>query len=102
MLDYYGSIETTVEQIDQEIIQRFRNHNQSYISQIIQELRNENQIQNVYSVSGWMVFGRKEVFDLIQNRIQIDTMRAHKKLLVTHYFIQNEIPLDIVENMYGV
>ena len=43
--------------------------------------------------------GEKEVFDLIQNRIQIDTIRSRKKLLVTRCFIQNEIPLDIVENM---
>jgi hypothetical protein len=46
-----------------------------------------------------MYKGEKEVFDLIQNRIQIDTEIARKKLLVTRCFIQNEIPFDIVENI---
>jgi hypothetical protein len=99
MLDYLGSIEKDPEDIDKELIQYFRDYNQSYISQIISELRNENQIQNVYSVSGWNVFHGRGVIDLIKNRIQIDTEIAHKKLLLTKYFIQNEIPLEIVEDI---
>jgi len=99
MLDYYGSIEKNVEEIDHELIQIFRDYNKTYITEIIRELRNDNQIQNVYSVSGWMIFHRQGVINLIDNRIKIDTEISHKKLLLTKYFIQNDIPLDIVENI---
>lgn len=99
MLDYFGSIEKTVEQIDHELIQIFRNYNKTYITEIIRELRNDNQIQNIYSVSGWMIFHRKDIIDLIDNRIKIDTEISHKKLLLSRYFIQNDIPLDIIENI---
>ena len=99
MLDYYGSIAKTPEEVDSELISYFKEYNKSYIQSIIYNLRNENIIQNTYSVSGWMVFCRKEVIQSIETKIKNDTENVAKKLLLVRYCIENETPLDIIRDL---
>jgi hypothetical protein len=98
MLDYCGSIAKTPEEVDSELISYFIEYNKSYIQSIIYNLRNENIIQNTYSVSGWMVFCRKEVIQSIETKIKNDTEKNKKNLLLVRYFIDNELPLDIMRD----
>ena len=98
MLDYYGSITKTPEEVDSELISYFKEYEKSYIQSIIYNLRNENIIQNTYSVSGWMVFCRKEVIQSIETKIKNDTEKNKKKLLLVRYFIENDFPVDIMRD----
>ena len=99
MLDYLGSIEKPTEEIDRELIQSFRNYNSEYIQSIILKLRNENMIQNNYSISGWMVFHKSQIINHIREYIQNDTVIVQKKLLLLRYFYENEIPTDMIQNI---
>ena len=99
MLDYYGSIEKTCEEIDSELISYFKNYQQSYIQSIISKLRNDNTIQNTYSVSGWLVFFKREIISHIQEYIQNDTVIAQKKLLLLRYLTDNDIETDIIRDI---
>jgi hypothetical protein len=98
MLDYYGSIAKTPEEVDSELISYFKEYDKYYIQSIIYNLRNENIIQNTYSVSGWMVFCRKEVIQSVKTKIKKDTEKNKKKLLLVRYFIENDFPLDIMRD----
>lgn len=99
MLDYYGSIEKSCEEIDLELIQSFKNYNKEYIQSIILKLRNENIIQNNYSVSGWLVFGKSKIINHINEYIQNDTVISQKKLLLLRYLLDNNIETDIIRDI---
>ena len=74
MLDYYGSIIKSKKEIDHELISFFQSHsNESYLKQIIHNLRKEESLANEYSVSGWLVFYRENIYKMIT--IQLN----HKK-----------------------
>ena len=99
MLDYFGSIDKSCEEIDKELIQSFRQYNSDYIRFIILKLRNDNIIQNIYSVSGWLVFGKPAIINHINDYIQNDTIIAQKKLLLLRYLNENDLPTDIISNI---
>ena len=66
MLDYYGSIIKSEEEIDKELIQSFRDRcYESYMKKIISDLRKEEVLQKEYSFSGWMVFHGKTIHEII-------------------------------------
>ena len=66
MLDYYGSIIKSKKEIDHELISFFQSHsNESYLKQIIHNLRKEESLANEYSVSGWLVFYRENIYNNI-------------------------------------
>ena len=99
MLDYCGSIEKSCEEIDLELIQSFKNYNTEYIQSIILKLRNENIIQNNYSISGWFVFGKTQIINHINDYIQNDTVISQKKLLLLRYLLDNDIETDIIRDI---
>jgi hypothetical protein len=73
MMDYYGSIIKSKQEIDNELIKSFRNRcHESYMKKIISELRKENILHKEYSHSGWMVFHGKTIHDIIN--LHIDTI----------------------------
>ena len=86
-------------QIDSELISYFKEYNKKYIQSIIYKLRNDNIIQNTYSVSGWLVFFKREIINHIQEYIQNDTIIANKKLLLLRYLIENDIVTDIIRDI---
>ena len=71
MLDYYGSIIKSKKEIDHELISFFQSHsNESYLKQIIHNLRKEESLANEYSISGWLVFYRENIYKMITIQIE--------------------------------
>lgn len=98
MLDYYGSITLTESEIDTQIISSFIQYcNEDYVQQIISDLRKENILSKEYSVSGWNVFFKKEIYSEIFKRIQSQLYKNQQKLA----FIKciQELSLDICESI---
>tara|TARA_Y100001958_G_C21166103_1_gene498914 strand:- start:205 stop:546 length:342 start_codon:yes stop_codon:yes gene_type:complete len=96
MLDYYGSIVKCNEEIDTELISKFINQcNEDYIQQIIKELRRDDVLFRNYSVSGWNVFGRKQITLIIQIKLNHIKDKNEKKLktyfCLDKYFLINDI-----------
>ena len=91
MLDYYGSIIKCGKEIDNELIKSFRNRcRESYMKKIIHDLRKQEILNKEYSVSGWNVFHRKTIHDIIN--LHIDTIYKLKmskiRLKLTYCFNQ--------------
>ena len=87
MLDYYGSIIKSEEEVDKELIQGFRNKcHESFIRNIIQDLRRENILFSEYSVSGWGVFHCKKIYSTILDRIIAKLEQNQRKLNFVYCF----------------
>ena len=96
MLDYYGSIIKSKEEIDHEIIQSFKSKcNESYLKNIIYYLRKDNTLINEYSVSGWFVFYRKTIHNIITIQINHQKQQNYQKLKFTYCFIQLFNDIDV-------
>ena len=81
MLDYYGSIIKNENEIDKELIQFYKDQaHESYLNQIIKNMRNQNILLKEYSISGWMVFGKKIIHDIILKRINHQKQINERKL----------------------
>lgn len=89
MLDYYGSITKSEQEIDRELIQKFKDRcHESYMKIIINELRKENILHKEYSVSGWNVFHGKTIHDIIKNKMIVQEYKNNKKLKFTYCYNQ--------------
>ena len=95
MLDYYGSIMKSDEEIDVELISRFREYNENYIERIINDLRRESILTSGHSVSGWMVFVGKYTVDKMKKIISDQTRLNKQKLEFMKYVVDNNINNDI-------
>lgn len=91
MLDYYGSIVKSEKEIDNELIQKFKNRcNESYMKKIINNLRKEEVLQKEYSVSGWMVFHAKTIHEIIDKYINYQSQRNQKLLKFIYSYYNSE------------
>lgn len=89
MMDYYGSIIKSEQEIDSELIQRFKDRCQEgFMKQIISDLRRENILNKEYSVSGWLTFHGKTVCDIIENKIIVQKDKNKQKLKFTYCYNQ--------------
>ena len=89
MLDYYGSVIKSEKEIDRELLQRFKNRcHEAYMKTIISDLRKENLLRKDYSVSGWMVFHSKTIYNTIEERINHYKSKQRLKFIYcfNHYF----------------
>ena len=101
MLDYYGSITNSFDEIDSELINHFKNKaNQSYIKEIIKNLKKENIILNSYSISGWNMFHKSNILLTIDEKILIKTKKNNQKLK-TVYCLQNYLNDDIIYRIFN-
>ena len=106
MLDYYGSIIKTKKEIDTELISKFINQcNENYIEYILKKLREEKILNIKYSISGWNIFGRNEIYSCIQKEINIKKYINQKKLkeiycLYTFFSINNIKDYDIIRYIW--
>ena len=109
MLDYYGSIILNKKDIDKELIHSFKKKcHESYIKSIINSLRYEETLHDEYSVSGWNMFFRSNIHDIINNpkspifnildqkkiKKEVDlhfSNKANKRLLIWSLISTNEI-----------
>ena len=89
MMDYYGSIIKSEREIDKELVQRFHDQCQeSYMKNIISDLRRENILHKEYSFSGWLTFHGKTVCDIIENKILVQKDKNYQKLKFTYCYNQ--------------
>ena len=96
MLDYYGSIVKSKQEIDRELFQKFKDRcHESYMKKIVSELRKENILNDEYSHSGWMVFHVKTIHDIIKNKIIVQTDKNKQKLKFTYCYNQFHKDSDI-------
>lgn len=96
MLDYYGSVIKSEQEIDRELIQKFKDRcHESYMKKIISELRKENILNKEYSHSGWMVFHGKTVCDIIKNKIIVQKDKNNIKLKFTYCYNQSYKDSDV-------
>ena len=87
MLDYYGSIIKSEPEIDNELIQKFRDRcYESYMKKIISDLRKEGGLHKEYSVSGWMVFRGKTIYEIIEKTINYQKQKSEKKIKFIYCF----------------
>ena len=90
MLDYYGSILQQKKEIYSEIISRFSDYNDSYITSKLDSLYDSNFINNEVSKSGWMVFVGPEVVKKINESIHNDLQASRRELLLAQCLHNNE------------
>ena len=96
MMDYYGSIIKSEQEIDRELIQKFRDRcYESYMKQIISDLRKENILHKEYSVSGWLTFHGKTVCDNIRIKINNELNISEKRLKFTYCFNKFYKDIDV-------
>ena len=96
MLDYYGSIIKCSEEIDKELIQKFRDKcYESYMKKIISDLRREEVLMKEYSYSGWMVFHGKTISDIIKNQIDNELNISEKRLKFLYCFNLSYKDMDV-------
>lgn len=81
MLDYYGSITKCEKEIDKELIELFKKKcYESYIKNLIFKLRKQEVIYKEYSISGWMMFHRDTIIDIINIELNHKKHKSEKKL----------------------
>ena len=103
MLDYLGSVVLSKEEIDSKIINKYRDScNEEYIQKIINDLRKEKVILCEYSISGWNMFHRRPIFDIITKTIDYQKQLNEFKLkmvyyLQTYFKVNNIKDYDIIE-----
>jgi hypothetical protein len=97
MLDYYGSVPISDQEIDTQLISRFREHNENYIEGIINDLRREQILTSGHSVSGWMVFVGKYTVDKMKKIISDQTRLNLQKLQFMKYVEKNNINNDLAQ-----
>ena len=103
MLDYLGSVVLSKEEIDSKIINKYRDScNEEYIQKVINDLREEKVIMEEYSISGWNMFHRIPIFDIITKTIDFQKQLNEFKLkmvyyLQTYFKINNIKDYDIIE-----
>lgn len=87
MLDYYGSVIKSEQEIDRELIENFKDRcYESYMKKIISDLRREEVLRKEYSVSGWMVFYSKIIYDIIKSQLDNELNISEKKLKYTYCY----------------
>ena len=100
MMDYYGSVLQSKDQIYNDIRIHYSEHHADYIDSKLDILYEHNFINEEVSVSGWMVFVAQEVIRKIGTMLVEDLQCAKQRLRLTTCLIQNDaLPLDIVEHI---
>ena len=101
MLDYFGSIEKSNTEIDNELIHIFKSRTDKMtIETIINELRKEKVMSMSYSVSGWNMFARKQLCDIISDELDRILYKNEQKLK-TVYCLKNHLNPDILYYIFN-
>tara|TARA_X000000950_G_C13909914_1_gene658569 strand:+ start:3198 stop:3506 length:309 start_codon:yes stop_codon:yes gene_type:complete len=101
MLDYYGSIEKSNTDIDNELIHIFKSRaDKLTIEKLLIDLRKEKVISMSYSVTGWNMFAKKQIYDIIS--YELDSMLCkNEKKLKTVYCLKSHLNPDILYNIFN-
>jgi methionine synthase II (cobalamin-independent) len=98
MMDYYGSIIQSKEQIYKQIISHYPKYNVDYITQKLDSLYESGYLSEEISVSGWNVFIGPEVVKIINTEIKKD-LELSKQRLKAVYLLKDELSPDIIYNL---
>lgn len=91
MLDYYGSIIKSEKEVDKELIQKFKDKcYESYMKNIIHDLRKQEVLQKEYSVSGWNIFHGKTITEFINKKINHQKLKNEKKLKFMYSYLYSD------------
>tara|TARA_B100001248_G_scaffold261557_1_gene253131 strand:- start:628 stop:966 length:339 start_codon:yes stop_codon:yes gene_type:complete len=102
MMDYYGSVIKSEQEIDNELIQRYKDRchysigivcpvGDKIMKIIISDLRKQEILMKEYSVSGWMVFHAKTIYETIEERINHYKTKQRLKFTYCFYQLFNDI-----------
>jgi hypothetical protein len=93
MLDYYGSIMISQNDLSIDIAQtpKYKTYSKIYIFEVVNYLFMKN-ILHSYSVAGWNMFHRKDAINHIDNYIRLNTTKC-KKILALMLQLTNNIDL---------
>jgi len=97
MLDYYGSFVKPDDEIDRELVSRFKDYNEPYILKIINELRKHNILTPKTSVTGWEMFVGKYIIKEIKEIIKKETRLAYQRLEFMKYCDYIRLSGDVSE-----
>jgi len=95
MLDYYGSINMSRDDIKNDIVltPKYKNYNKEYLYEIINYLYTRNFLLKSYSCSGWNIFNKKDAMKYIDDYIKENTLNCKRKLAIMLQLVNSE---DIV------
>ena len=101
MLDYYSTIPKSQKEVDQELIQMFKNKApEDTMKKIISDLREEKVIASNYSITGWNMFAKKQLCEIILIELNYILQKNEKKLTTT-YCLENHLNNDILYNIFN-
>ena len=101
MLDYWGSISKSAKEVDNELIALFEKKAPvKTLQALILDLRNEKIILNDYSISGWNMFAKKQLYDIILIQLNTDLQKNNNKLKAT-FCLQNYLNDDIIYKIFN-
>jgi len=100
MMDYYGSIIQSKENVYKEILSRYPSYRETYIISILDHLYDTDYISEGMSVSGWQVFIGPEVCNKINTQIHDDLDISEKRLLLARCLgPRDDCCHDIIESI---
>ena len=95
MLDYFGSITKSPEDVDRELIDFFKKKTSTEtLKIIIADLRKQKVITE-YSITGWNMFAKKQIVDIIHHELNNRLIKNNKKLKSV-YCLQRYLSDDII------
>lgn len=100
MLDYYSTIPKSQKEVDQELILMFKNIAPTDTMKIIiSDLREEKVIANDYSITGWNMFAKKQLYEIILIELNYTLQKNKKKLTATHCLYKMDLNADIINSI---
>ena len=83
------------DKIDHSLIDRFKDHNKTYILKIINELRKQKILTLHNSFSGWNNFVNEYITKIIKETIKRQTLLAQQRLSFMKYYSNKYNDFDI-------
>lgn len=100
MLDYFGSITKPPEDVDRELIDFFKKKiSTETLKIIIADLR-EQKVITEYSITGWNMYAKKQLVDIIYRELNDRLIENNKKLKYV-YCLQNYLSNDVIYKIFN-
>uniref|UniRef100_A0A6C0CY57 Uncharacterized protein n=1 Tax=viral metagenome TaxID=1070528 RepID=A0A6C0CY57_9ZZZZ len=100
MLDYFGSITKPPEDVDKELIETFKNKApEETLKIIISDLKNKKVITE-YSITGWNMYAKKQLCDIIVIELN-NRLQANNKKLKATYCLKNYLNDDVIYKIFN-
>ena len=92
MLDYYGSMNMSREDIKIDIVltSNFKLYSREYLYDIINYLYTRKMLNTSYSYAGWPMFHKQKAVEHIDNYIKLDTLNCKKKVALMLQLTNNK------------